>query len=616
MLLKDFIGEDFILKFSENELFSCYGKMLTNRFKIKNDQETLGLGLYLSPSSLDHSCEPNCDVLFDGSKIIVKLNRDLKPGEQPLISYCDLSMNKQQRKTYLEENYFFKCYCSKCVNIDEDFEIYLPCGSTVQYKELKNQPNTIDCLVCKNHTIDIDECLEMKKNKLNIKRRHYEIESQKYEKLKVEMASVKVKNEVVLDQEFVKLKNAADLRREELRKQIDEYYFKLLDEIEDKRNVCLKKISEKADEINSFKQPVEENSIEFYKQNLMVMEKEVKNLENFINFSQNGTFYDLKSKMKNSKMNKIFGQISFNEQYIKNNFKFEYAKKFVGHQGHVMRAQYIDNDKLISACDDHTLRLWDLNTGECLKKFRLGHVRPYNPVCLIVQDDKHFLVDTPVSINLWDIESGQCIKAYERNPDNINFNDNVFCLKITQNGHLLCGSQSGIEIWDLKFTKSIKSLDIHSDDVYYFEETDDQLILSGSGDKTIKLWDLEANVKKTYVGHREAIRIMKIINKETFASAGRDKTVKIWKIESGECLKTFEGYDYTITFLDLLDNNFIMSCCVNGLIKIWNLDTGACVMKNQTRKGEICQLSKNKNEIINIGVNQEVIEIWKNNVIV
>jgi hypothetical protein len=35
----------------------------------------------------------------------------------------------------------------------------------------------------------------------------------------------------------------------------------------------------------------------------------------------------------------------------------------------------------------------------------------------------------------------------------------------------------------------------------------------------------------------------------------------------------------------------------------------------QTRKGEVCDLSKTKNELINIGVNEAVIQTWKNKIL-
>lgn len=111
------MGEDFLSSFDEDELISCYGKVMINKFEIKSAQKTIGLGLYLSPSALNHSCEPNCEVKFEGTKIIVKTNRDLRPNEPPLITYCDLSMDKYQRKHFLELNYYFKCECNKCFEI-------------------------------------------------------------------------------------------------------------------------------------------------------------------------------------------------------------------------------------------------------------------------------------------------------------------------------------------------------------------------------------------------------------------------------------------------------------------------------------------------------------------
>ena len=74
------------------------------------------LGLTLDPriSLINHSCEPNAVVVFDGPKLAVRSLNPIKKGEEVLISYIDSSSIFGLRQAQLRDQYFFTCSCSKC----------------------------------------------------------------------------------------------------------------------------------------------------------------------------------------------------------------------------------------------------------------------------------------------------------------------------------------------------------------------------------------------------------------------------------------------------------------------------------------------------------------------
>lgn len=74
------------------------------------------IGLYMHPYAalINHSCEYNSVVGFDGDELYVKAIRPIKKGEQIFISYVDTTNPYQTRQIELAERYFFHCQCSKC----------------------------------------------------------------------------------------------------------------------------------------------------------------------------------------------------------------------------------------------------------------------------------------------------------------------------------------------------------------------------------------------------------------------------------------------------------------------------------------------------------------------
>ena len=69
-------------------------------------------------------------------------------------------------------------------------------------------------------------------------------------------------------------------------------------------------------------------------------------------------------------------------------------------------------------------------------------------------------------------------------------------------------------------------------------------ILSGSGDKTIKIWEISSGkCIKTLEGHNETVTSVSYSPDGKYISSGSlDKTIKIWEISRGECIRTLEGH--------------------------------------------------------------------------
>jgi pre-mRNA-processing factor 17 len=68
------------------------------------------------------------------------------------------------------------------------------------------------------------------------------------------------------------------------------------------------------------------------------------------------------------------------------------------------------------------------------------------------------------------------------------------------------------------------------------------LLLSGSHDSKVKIWDVYNNraCRRTYAGHTATVRDVQFSNDGTrFISASFDRTTKLWDTETGQCIKSF-----------------------------------------------------------------------------
>ncbi|XP_063812180.1 SET and MYND domain-containing protein 4 isoform X2 [Pseudophryne corroboree] len=76
----------------------------------------LATALFPVLSLLNHSCDPNTSVTFQGRCAIVKASRPIRKGEE--VEHCygphKLRMDRAERRHLLKDQYFFMCQCEAC----------------------------------------------------------------------------------------------------------------------------------------------------------------------------------------------------------------------------------------------------------------------------------------------------------------------------------------------------------------------------------------------------------------------------------------------------------------------------------------------------------------------
>ena len=77
---------------------------------------------------------------------------------------------------------------------------------------------------------------------------------------------------------------------------------------------------------------------------------------------------------------------------------------------------------------------------------------------------------------------------------------------------------------------------------------------------------------RTFIrGHTNAINSVAVKNNK-IVSGSWDKTIKIWDLNSGECLKTLRGHECCVLSI-AIKNDKIVSGSDDKTIKIWDLST-------------------------------------------
>ncbi|XP_069810365.1 histone-lysine N-methyltransferase SMYD3 isoform X2 [Dendropsophus ebraccatus] len=136
-----------------------FSKLTCNSFTISDgEMQDVGVGLYPSMSLLNHCCDPNCVIVFEGTRLHLRTVREIPQREELTISYIDVKMTSPMRQMQCQRQYCFTCDCNRCVSKDKD-EDMLAGGeeasrelehSLVRLEELRSHNNFTEALdLCK-----------------------------------------------------------------------------------------------------------------------------------------------------------------------------------------------------------------------------------------------------------------------------------------------------------------------------------------------------------------------------------------------------------------------------------------------------------------------------------
>jgi len=106
------------------------------------------------------------------------------------------------------------------------------------------------------------------------------------------------------------------------------------------------------------------------------------------------------------------------------------------------------------------------------------------------------------------------------------------------------------------------------------------IMISGSEDATIKLWDFETgDYERTMKGHTDSVQDVALDKDgKLLASCSADMSVKLWDFQSYECIKTMHGHDHNVSSVAFLPtSDYIVSSSRDKTIKMWEVSTGFCV---------------------------------------
>ena len=176
-----------------------------------------------------------------------------------------------------------------------------------------------------------------------------------------------------------------------------------------------------------------------------------------------------------------------------------------GHTEQVNSAKFSSDSKMIvSASNDKTIRVWNTETGQELKRLE-GHMDDVN--CAVFSPDMKTIISVSAdkTTRIWDVDTGKELKCLQNSAVDFNGNTTSESIAFSPDGKLFVTTYEniGLRIWETKTCKLLKTMN-NINEVYSVSFSPDGKRIISSGFRYIKIWDVDSGLelKRIECGYR------------------------------------------------------------------------------------------------------------------
>lgn len=181
----------------------------------------------------------------------------------------------------------------------------------------------------------------------------------------------------------------------------------------------------------------------------------------------------------------------------------------------------------------------------------------------------------------------------------------ITCIKCTP--AYLCNSNNDLSKVNLNSLNKF----IVIKDKFNLNKSDSSILVRGSIDKTIKIWNMSSETcRTTLYGHTQTIRAIIKINNNTIVSCSEDMLIKLWDIKLSKCIKTLYGHMAAVCTIIKMNENFLVSGSEDMTIIVWRLDLGKSTYFLNGHTSAIRTLLKFDNKTFISGSSDHTIKVW------
>ena len=290
------------------------------------------------------------------------------------------------------------------------------------------------------------------------------------------------------------------------------------------------------------------------------------------------------------------------------------ASELKGHTGSVSALHYnSDGRTLVTTGEDATLRVWNVAGSSLTRTIDLDD----GPATALALSGSNALTGhANGQIVLWNYERAEKLATFKRN------DAQIWGLAFVGSDTRFAAVSHDwkVTLWDTaQRSAPVQVIDAHDNAAHavaFASTARGPLLVTGSADKSVKLWNLDTlDAVRSYRGHSDFVTAVAVTSGGTMlASGGLDGGIRLWSPNSSRAQRRLYGHRGRVGGLSFSPSgDTLASASEDGQVRIWDFKHGRTAKTLTGSAGSVrtVQFSPDGQQLASAG-SDGIIRLWRN----